>query len=76
MKNKNYPLVSVGLFVFNGEDGLDKALDSLVGQDYPNLEIVISDNASTDATPDICRRYMQKDPRIKYSRSKKKTYYI
>lgn len=71
MKIKNYPLVSIGLFVFNGEDGLEKALDSLIEQDYPNLEIVISDNASTDATPDICRRYMHKDPRIKYTRSNK-----
>ena len=71
MKNKNYPLVSIGLFVFNGENGLEVALDSLIGQDYPNLEIIISDNASTDTTPDICKRYAQKDPRVKYHRSKK-----
>ena len=71
MKKENQPLVSIGLLVFNGQNGLARALDSLVGQDYPNLEIIISDNASTDATPDICKKYVQKDSRIKYSRSEK-----
>jgi glycosyltransferase involved in cell wall biosynthesis len=71
MKKENQPLVSIGLLVFNGQNGLACALDSLLGQDYPNLEIVISDNASTDATPDICKKYVQKDSRIKYSRSEK-----
>jgi glycosyltransferase involved in cell wall biosynthesis len=62
------PLVSIGLPVFNGEMFLGAALDSLLSQSYPNLEIVISDNASTDATPGICERYAQRDSRIRYSR--------
>ncbi len=60
------PLVSVGMPVYNGEDHIEKALESLLGQDYTNLEIVISDNASTDATRRICDEYAAKDPRIRY----------
>jgi GT2 family glycosyltransferase len=48
------PLVSVGVPVFNGEKGLARCLDSLLAQDYRNIEIVISDNGSTDAASEIC----------------------
>ena len=44
------PLVSIGMPVYNGERYVDEALRSLLAQDYPNLEIVVSDNASTDQT--------------------------
>lgn len=71
METENYPLVSIGLPVFNGARGLAEALDALLGQDYPNFEIIISDNASTDSSPDICKKYIQKDSRIKYGRSEK-----
>ncbi|MBI5474565.1 MAG: glycosyltransferase family 2 protein [Ignavibacteriae bacterium] len=63
------PLVSVGVPVYNGEQYLSQALDSLLCQSYSNLEIVIFDNASTDATEEICRRYAAKDSRIKYVRN-------
>ena len=63
------PLVSLGLPVYNGEKTLRDALDSLIGQDYTSLEIVISDNASTDATPDICREYAARDRRVRWSRA-------
>jgi len=63
------PLVSIGVPVFNGEKGLARALDCLLEQDYPNLEIIISDNGSTDSTPEICTKFCQKDSRVKYSRS-------
>ncbi|MFA6321677.1 MAG: glycosyltransferase [Candidatus Omnitrophota bacterium] len=66
MEDKKQPLVSIGMPVFNGEKGLVCALDSLLAQDYRNLEIIISDNASSDATPAICRSYAAKDIRIKY----------
>jgi glycosyltransferase involved in cell wall biosynthesis len=69
MKNEDLPLVSIGVPVFNGVNGLARALDSLLGQDYSNLEIIISDNASTDATPEICAKYVQKDSRVSYFRS-------
>lgn len=62
------PLVSIGLPVYNGGDYISEAIDSLLSQDYSNFEILISDNASTDATEEICRSYVAKDPRVKYLR--------
>ena len=55
--------------VFNGETFLRQALDSLLAQDYENFELIISDNASTDATPEICREYLARDNRIQYYRN-------
>lgn len=63
------PRVSIGLPVFNGAATLRHALDSFLGQTYEDLEVVISDNASTDATPEICAAYAQRDPRVVYRRS-------
>lgn len=65
----DYPLVSIGVPVFNGDDYLAAALDSIVNQSYQNLEIIISDNCSTDKTQEICLTYQQKDPRVKYFRA-------
>jgi glycosyltransferase involved in cell wall biosynthesis len=65
MKN-SYPLVSVGLPVYNGERTLREAIDSLLAQDYANFELIISDNASIDHTPEICLQYASKDKRIRY----------
>jgi len=62
------PLVSIGLPVYNGERFLAQALDSLLGQSLSDLELIISDNASTDRTPDICREYAARDARIRYIR--------
>jgi glycosyltransferase involved in cell wall biosynthesis len=59
------PLISIGMPVFNEERFLDSALASLRAQDYPNLEILISDNASTDRTLEICRRHASEDSRIR-----------
>jgi hypothetical protein len=61
-------LVSVGLPIRNEEQYLAETLDGLLAQDYSNLEIVISDNASTDRTSEICRSYAARDPRISYHR--------
>lgn len=63
------PLVSIGLPVFNGMPYLPEALDSLLAQDEPNLEIVISDNASEDGTEAHCRAVAARDPRVRYSRN-------
>jgi len=62
------PLVSIGLPVYNGERFLAEAVESLLHQTYRNIELIISDNASTDSTPDICRRYAAADGRVRYSR--------
>lgn len=69
MENEKQPLVNIGVPVFNGEKGLVRALDSLLKQDYSNLEIIISDNASTDATSEICQKYAREDYRVKYYRA-------
>jgi len=63
------PLVSIGLPVHNGASLLRQALDSLLAQDHENFEVVISDNASVDATKEICREYLLRDPRIRYHRN-------
>jgi len=64
-----FPLVSVGMPVYNGERFLAETLDSLLAQDYPNLEVVISDNASSDSTWEICRQYAATDKRIRLHRN-------
>jgi len=61
----NRPLVSVGLPVYNGEEAIDRAIKSLMEQTYSNLEIVISNNGSTDGTQEILKRYQELDSRIK-----------
>ena len=67
----NVPRVSIGLPVWNGEKYLRLALDAVLKQDYSDFELIISDNASTDATENICREYAAKDPRIRYYRNEK-----
>ena len=62
------PLVSIGMPVFNGENFIGEALSSIVAQSYQNLQIVIGDNASTDATESICREFAERDDRIQYFR--------
>ena len=62
------PRLSIGLPVYNGEDFLGESLDSLLGQTYEDFELIISDNASTDGTADICRGYAKQDSRIRYVR--------
>lgn len=54
--------------VFNGEKTIEAALDSILGQSHPDFELIISDNASTDRTEEICRQYAKEDCRIHYIR--------
>lgn len=62
------PKVSIGMPVFNGENSICAALDSLLGQTFGDFELVISDNASSDKTEPLCRSYAEKDSRIRYFR--------
>jgi glycosyltransferase involved in cell wall biosynthesis len=64
----NKPRVSIGLPVYNGKQFLKEALDSILSQTFENFELIISDNASTDGTEEICREYAAKDRRIRYYR--------
>lgn len=55
----SFPLVSIGIPTYNRAKYIRQSIESLLSQDYPNLEIIISDNASTDGTSDICQEYSQ-----------------
>lgn len=61
-------LVSIGLPVRNGADSLDRVIRSVLAQEHENVELVICDNASTDATSQICERYRAIDDRVIYRR--------
>jgi glycosyltransferase involved in cell wall biosynthesis len=60
------PLVTMAMTVFNGEQYLEKALDSLLAQDYGHFELIILDNLSNDRTQEICLNYARRDSRIRY----------
>ena len=62
------PVVSIGMPVFNGEAYLAEAVQSLLGQSFQNLELIISDNGSTDGTAEICERVAAADARVRYYR--------
>lgn len=62
------PRLTVGLPVYNGEKYVAEALDALLGQTYTDFELIISDNASTDGTGEISRRYEKEDSRVRYYR--------
>ena len=61
------PRVTLGMPVYNGARYLTSALDSLLAQTFADFELVISDNASNDATPAICRKFAAADPRVRIS---------
>jgi len=58
----------VGLPTFQRAHVLPRAIDSVLGQTYGNLELIIADNASQDASEAICEAYRQLDRRIRYFR--------
>lgn len=62
------PAVSVGIPVYNGEAFVGEAIASILAQTFTDFELVISDNASTDRTEQICREFAAADPRIRYIR--------
>jgi glycosyltransferase involved in cell wall biosynthesis len=62
------PLVSIGMPVFNGENYLAEAVESILGQTFQDLELIIADNASTDGTPDLCHSFAKRDKRVRYYR--------
>jgi len=60
--------VSIGLPVYNGENFVAESIQSILDQTYRDFELIISDNASTDRTQDICVELASRDPRIRYHR--------
>lgn len=63
------PTISIGLPVYNGERYLREAIDSVLKQTFRDIELIISDNASTDGTEAICREYANRDQRVRYVRN-------
>lgn len=66
--SRDEPLVSIGLPTFNRALSLTKAIKSVLDQEYSNLELVISDNASADNTREICELFSRSDGRVRYFR--------
>lgn len=64
-------MVSIGMPVYNSEQHIEQALDSLLAQDWEDWELIISDNKSTDGTGDICLEYAARDRRIRYYRNER-----
>lgn len=63
------PLLSVGLFVYNGERFIEETLHSILNQTFTDFELIISDNASTDRTSEIAQAFANRDARIRYYRN-------
>lgn len=69
MTSSRSPRVTIGVPAYNAERYLALSLDSLLGQTYRDIEIVVCDNASTDGTEVIARRYAERDARVRYVRN-------
>ena len=63
------PLVSVCIPVYNGAKYIREAIRSVIDQRYPNLEILVQDNASTDATPEILQELARLHPQLSFLRN-------
>ena len=59
-------LVSIGIPTYNRADILKRSIESALNQDYKNIEVIVSDNASKDSTIEVCRNYSRKDNRFRY----------
>jgi len=68
MRERPEPRLSILIPTFNRAEMLVEAVDSALAQTYPNLEIIVSDNASTDGTAAVMARY-QGEPRLRYHRN-------
>jgi glycosyltransferase involved in cell wall biosynthesis len=62
------PRLSVGLPIYNSQTYLAETFEALLGQNFADFELIVSDNASTDSTADICQQYAKQDSRIRYFR--------
>jgi glycosyltransferase involved in cell wall biosynthesis len=61
----NLPLVSIGMPIYNESMCIAQAIESILNQEFTDFQLIISDNASTDNTINICEKYAEKDSRIK-----------
>jgi glycosyltransferase involved in cell wall biosynthesis len=63
------PRVIIGSLLFNHADHVREALESILGQTFTDFALVLVDDVSSDATPEIAREYAARDPRVSYSRN-------
>lgn len=63
--SKDYPALSVGLAVRNGEHIVKRCIESILSQDFTDLELVVSDNASDDRTIETLQEYARADRRVR-----------
>ncbi|MEM6261876.1 MAG: glycosyltransferase family 2 protein [Bacteroidota bacterium] len=66
MANPNQPTISLGIPTYNGAKRISSAIESIYRQGYENLEIIISDNASTDNAAEVIQEFADKDSRIRF----------
>lgn len=71
MTDPSRPTLSVGLAVRNGEHVLQRCIDSILSQDFADLELIVSDNASDDGTSDLLATYARTDDRVRLSRNQR-----
>jgi glycosyltransferase involved in cell wall biosynthesis len=67
-RSDSAPLVTIGVPAYNAEQFIGAALESLLGQTMRDIEVVVSDNASTDGTEKLCRELAARDSRLRYVR--------
>jgi glycosyltransferase involved in cell wall biosynthesis len=63
--------LTIGIPVYNGEKFLEEKITSILNQDFVDFELIISDNASTDSTKEICSKFATNDKRVKFFSHKK-----
>ena len=67
--SRSQPRVSIGMPVYNGQAYLAHAIESVLGQSFADLELIISDNGSSDGTRSLAEQYAAQDARVRYVRS-------
>jgi glycosyltransferase involved in cell wall biosynthesis len=65
------PRLSIGMPVYNSESWLAASIESILAQSLSDFELIISDNASTDRTYEICQQFAARDPRIRLLRNER-----
>ena len=63
--------LTIGIPVYNGEKFLEEKITSILNQDFTDFELIISDNASTDSTKEICSKFATNDKRVRFFSHKK-----
>lgn len=66
--NSHFPLISIGIPTYNRSLGVIKTLASVLRQRYPSMEIIVSDNCSTDSTQEAIQRVGIRHHAVKYYR--------